>query len=262
MNQKNFDYLKDQIKYNGFGEGLEGQLKENMKGQAPEFTLQHHNTFGKDQTTTALHFKKSPSSEMYFFNSYLVSLKKGDQTEKINQSFYIEKSNNITLKEAFNLMHGRSVNKDLTNKEGQVYNAWVQLDFKNTDQNGNYKLKQFHQNYGFELEKVLSKLPVKELGNQQDKSRLIESLQKGNRQSVTFTENGNEQKRLIEANPQFKSITVYEVSGQRIRQDLSEKQSQNQSVSENRSQQIKPQADENTPSSVKAGKRKGLSVSQ
>ena len=262
MNQKNFDYLKDQIKYTGFGEGLENQLKENMKRQAPEFTLQHQNTFGRDETTSALHFKKSPSSDMYFFNSYLVSLKNQDQTEKINQSFYVEKNNNITLKEAFNLMQGRAVNKDLTNKEGQLYNAWVQLDFKNTDQSGNYKLKQFHQNYGFELEKALSKLPIKELGNEQDKSRLIESLQKGNRQFVTFSENGTEQKRFIEANPQFKSITVYDGNSQRIRQDLSEKQSEKQTVSQNKSQQLKPETNESDVSSVKAGKRKGLSVSQ
>lgn len=262
MNQKNFDYLKDQIKYTGFGEGLESQLKENMRKQAPEFTLQHQNTFGKDETSSALHFKKSPSSDMYFFNSYQVSVKKQGQDQNLNQSFYIEKNNNITLKEAFNLMQGRAVNKDLTNKEGQVYNAWVQLDFKNTDQNGNYKLKQFHQNYGFELEKALAKLPIKELGSEQDKTRLIESLQKGNRQSVTFTENGTEQKRLIEVNPQFKSITVYDGDSRRIRQDLSEKYSEKQTVSEVKSQQIKQEARENDPTSVKAGKRKGLSVSQ
>lgn len=262
MNQKNFDYLKDQIKYTGFGEGLESQLKENISKQAPEFTLHHQNTFGKEQTNTALHFKKSPSSDMYFFNSYQVSVKKEGQDQNLNQSFYIEKNNNITLKEAFNLMQGRAVNKDLTNKEGQVYNAWVQLDFKNTDQSGNYKLKQFHQNYGFELEKALAKLPIKELGSEQDKTRLIESLQKGNRQSVTFAENGTEQKRLIEANPQFKSITVYDGNAQRIRQDLSEKQSQKQTVSENKSQHIKPESDESNVNSVKAGKRKGLSVSQ
>jgi phosphoglycerate-specific signal transduction histidine kinase len=105
---------------------------------------------------------------MYFFNSYQVSLAKDENSPKMNQSFYIEKSNNITLKEAFNLMNGRAVNKDLTNKEGQLYNAWVQLDFKNADAQGNYKLRQFHQNYGFDLEKVLSALPIKELASEQD----------------------------------------------------------------------------------------------
>jgi hypothetical protein len=33
MNQKNFDYLKDQVKFTGFGEGLETKLKERMEKQ-------------------------------------------------------------------------------------------------------------------------------------------------------------------------------------------------------------------------------------
>ena len=60
-------------------------------------------------------------------------------------------------------MNGRAVNKDLTTKEGQKYNAWVQMDFKDTDSNGNFKMKQFHENYGYNIEQALAKLPIKEL---------------------------------------------------------------------------------------------------
>ncbi|MBK0668178.1 hypothetical protein GZZ95_27560, partial [Klebsiella pneumoniae] len=31
MNQKNFEYLCDQVKFTGFGEGLENELKEKMQ---------------------------------------------------------------------------------------------------------------------------------------------------------------------------------------------------------------------------------------
>ncbi len=31
MNQKNFDYLKDQLKFTGFGEGIENALKEKLQ---------------------------------------------------------------------------------------------------------------------------------------------------------------------------------------------------------------------------------------
>ena len=264
MNQKNLDYLSDQVKYTGFGDTLQTQLAENIKKQLPEFSLQHQQIFGKQETVTALHFKKSPTSDMYFFNSYQVSLAKDENGPKINQAFYIEKANNITLKEAFNLMNGRAVNKDLTNKEGQLYNAWVQLDFKNADAQGNYKLRQFHQNYGFDLEKVLSALPIKELGSEQDKARLVESLRKGNRQSVTFTENGTEQKRLIEANPQFKSITVYDENSRLLRLDNTQQlsQQQQQAVNNTKNQSVKIETDENATSSRKPSKRQGLSVSQ
>jgi hypothetical protein len=149
----------------------------------------------------------------------------------MEQTFYIGKGNNITLKEAYNLMSGRAVNKDLTTKEGQVYNAWLQMDFKHTDSNGNHKLKQFHQNYGFNLEQVLAKYPIKELVSEQDKSRLLESLQKGNRQSVTFIQDSKEQKHFVEANPRFKSITVYDSNMQRLgsRQSKDEKQAPGES---------------------------------
>src|SRR5690606_16815404 len=68
MNQKNFEYLKDQIKFTGFGEGLENELKEKMQKQTPKFMLLHQGNFGKDETVSTLHFRKSDQSEMYFFN--------------------------------------------------------------------------------------------------------------------------------------------------------------------------------------------------
>lgn len=226
MNQKNFEYLRDQVKYTGFGDGLENDLKEKLNTQLPDFKLNHSAQYGNDKTTAELHFSKSKQSDMYFFNSYKVSLLKENSPDTMDQTFYINKANNITLKEAYNLMSGRAVNKDLTNKEGQIYNAWIQMDFKQADKNGNYKLKQFHQNYGYDLEQVLSKHPIKELGQEEYKSNLTDSLRKGNRQSVTLVQDGTEQKIFIEANPRFKTITMYDSTMQRMgaRQSKTEKQ--------------------------------------
>ena len=228
MNQKNFEYLRDQVKFTGFGEGLENELKEKMQKQTPEFQITHNTKFGNDEVTASLHFKKSDQTDMYFFNRYQVSLMPEQSKDKMEQTFYINREGSITLKEAYNLMNGRSINKDLTNKEGQIYNAWVQMDFKQTDNNGNYKLKQFHQNYGYDLITALEKHPIKELTNEQDKTRLVGSLQKGNRQSVTFEQNGKEQKHFIEANPQFKTINIYDSNMQRLnsKQGQNEKQGQ------------------------------------
>lgn len=236
MNQKNFDYLKDQVKFTGFGEGLENELKEKMQRKTPEFTINHTTKFGNDTIASALHFKKSEQNDMYFFNSYQVNHKKENDSEKMEQTFYINKGNNMTLKEAYNLVNGRSVNKDLTTKDGHLYNAWIQLDFKQTENNGNYKMKQFHQNYGFDLEKELTKHPIKELGNKLEKNRLLESLQKGNRQTVSLINNGIEQKSFIEANPQFKTINVYDSNMERVSLKQPKKEEQ-VSVERNVSQQ-------------------------
>lgn len=261
MNQKNFDYLKDQVKFTGFGEGLENELKERMQKQTPDFQIAHKTKFGNEDVSSVLHFKKSDETDMYFFNRYNVSLKPEQTKDEMSQTFYINKGNNITLKEAFNLMNGRAVNKDLTNKESQVYNAWVQLDFKQTDTHGNYKFKLFHENYGYDLNAAVAKHPIKELMIEQDKTRLIDSLQKGNRQSVTFLQNGNEQKQFIEANPQFKTINIYDINMQRLtsKQGHDEKQAQGEqkSAKQNAKNEDQKQGDSEDSDAVpKASKKR------
>ena len=169
---------------------------------------------------------------MYFFNRYDLLMKNPQQPDALKQTFYMNnKEDNITLKEGYNMMNGRAVHKELTNKEGEKYKAWVQLDFKVTDKNGNFETKKFHENYGYDLMQSLVKHPIKELSNEADKMKLIDSLQRGNRQSVTLQHEGKEQKIFIEASPQFKSLNIYDSNMKRVNaQTLYEKQSEGQSV--------------------------------
>ncbi|MFT4152233.1 hypothetical protein [Parafilimonas sp.] len=233
MKQKNLEYLKDQVKYTGFGEGLENDLIQKMQDGNTEFKLIYETKYGNDTVNATLNFSQSKQSDMYFFNSYHVSVQKADEAEAMEQTFYINKGNNITLKEAYNLMNGRSVNKDLTNKEGEIYNTWLQMDFKTSDDKGNFRLKHYHENYGYDLEAALSKHPIKELTNPDFKNSLMDSLKKGNLQSVTFQIDGAEQKRYIEANPQFKAINIYDSNMQRMdnRQSKKEQQSEGEAQS-------------------------------
>ncbi|NEW82791.1 MAG: hypothetical protein GZ094_10555 [Mariniphaga sp.] len=266
MNQKNFEYLRDQVKYTGFGEGLENDLKEKLSQEPPDFTLNHTAQYGNDFADAELHFTRSKQSDMYFFNSYKLSLKKENVPDSMEQTFYINKSNNITFKEAYNLMSGRAVNKDQTNKDNQLYNAWIQMDFKQADSNGDYKLKHYHQNYGFDLDKVLSKHPIKELGHEEQKSNLVDSLKKGNRQSVTFLRDGAEQKNYIEANPQFKTITIYDSNMQRLgnRQSKAEEQGEGESRSVRQDNKKENQGSDDDGSQIPSAakkKRKSQSIS-
>ncbi|TXE13416.1 hypothetical protein [Algoriphagus aquimarinus] len=258
MNEQNFDYLKNQVKYSGFGDSLEAPLKEQIQKGEPDFSLKHQADFGGDTVNANLHFRKSALTDMYFFNKYDLSLTKSGQDEPaINQTFYIGKDNNITLKEGYNLLDGRAVNKDLVNKEQEKYNAWVQLDFKETDNQGNFKLKQFHENYGFDLPKALEKHPIKELNNQEDQSRLIDSLKKGNRQSVTFTgSEGKDQKRFIEASPQFKNVNIYDTN--LMRTSETQRESKSESQSKTKKQEVKEESDESPTKKTRKRKSTGI----
>lgn len=227
MNQKNLEFLKDQLKYTGFGETFDQDLKEKMLKGETEFKLIKEGVYGSDSMTAVLNFKKSDQSDLYFFNSYHVNLKKEDSRQALEQTFYINNnSSSITLKEAYNLMEGRTVNKDLKTKEGEVYNSWLKIDFKEME-NGNFKLNHYHQNYGYDLQASLAKHSIKELETPKYKDDLLNSLKKGNLQSVTMIVAGVESKMYVEANPHFKTVNVYDGNKQRInhRESKDEKQS-------------------------------------
>jgi hypothetical protein len=266
MNEKNFEYLRDQVKYTGFGEAIENELKEKMQKEEPGFILKHDVHYGNDTLSAQLKFDKSKESDLYFFNCYKVELQKENSKLTLEQTFYINNkgNNNITLKEAYNLMDGRSVNKDLTNIAGELYNAWLQMDFKQTDSNGNFKLNQYHQNYGYDLEAALLKHPIKELETPKYKEDLINSIKKGNLQSATFQKEGNEIKQYIEASPQFKTINVYDSNLHRIdnRKSKEEKQSENQQTSEKQgSKKQNHTTDDDGPEVPKEAKKKRKSQS-
>ncbi|KAF2334562.1 hypothetical protein [Flavobacterium nitrogenifigens] len=252
MNQKNLEYLKDQLKYTGFGETFDLDLKEKMMQGEKEFKISREGVYGSDSMNAVLNFKKSDQTDMYFFNSYHVSLQKENSKESLDQTFYINSTGgNITLKEAYNLMEGRSVNKDLKNKDGELYNSWIKIDFKQTDEAGNFKLNHYHQNYGYDLEASVAKHSIKELDTPKFKEDLLNSLKKGNLQSVTFVVGGVESKMFIEANPQFKTVKVYDENMQRInhRESKEEKKSilENQSASKDQKKSSDGDSDSSEP---------------
>ncbi len=229
MNTENLRYLKDNLKYHGFGEKLYPELEQNLNAGVAGFQLRFAETLNGKSFEAHLTFRKADNSDMYFFNSYTAKLDRGIR-ENMEQTFYINKGKGITAKEAYNLLDGRSVYKELTNKEGMAYQAWLQLDPKVVDKNGNHILKQYHANYGFDLGKSLAALPVSELGKDEEKSKLIRSLERGNVQAVTFTCDGKGERMFIEANPQYKALTVYDSEMKRLRK--SEGQTKNRGAAQ------------------------------
>jgi hypothetical protein len=247
MNQKNIDYLASQVMYTGFGNSHEAQLAENTQKGKPAFTLEHQAVFGADVATATLHFQKSKTTDNYFFNNYELEVKKQDGNS-LKQTFQMGYDNNITFKEAVNLLSGRAVFKELAKlidtgengqkrlePKGEKYNAWLQLDFTDTDARGNFKIKPYHENYGFKLEETLARYPIKELEHPESKARLLESLQKGNQQSVTFVVDGKEEKRFVEAAPRFKAVNQYDENG--IRTGFSRQQKEEPSQGKSQQQE-------------------------
>jgi hypothetical protein len=213
MNNENLEFLADSLKYMGFGDKgiLNDQLSKHIAKESKTFELETEAYFDeKFKLDLTLHFRKSDQLDMYFFTKYEARLRAADTPDlDRGQVFYISKGTGVALQEAFNLLQGRAVNKDLTNAEGQKYNAWIQLNFSDKDQHDNYKVKQYRPQYGYDLEKTLEKYPIGELKEAELKANLIKSLQKGNQELVTFEKSSSTQKMFIEANPQYKTINIY-----------------------------------------------------
>jgi hypothetical protein len=216
MNQENFEYLQNTLRYTGFGDKLNKELEMQLQNQPPEFTLKTDFSINKSRMETTLHFRKSDKSEMYFFNKYDAELKNEGKDQNRSQTFYITKGGGITSKEAFNLLEGRAVNKDFFNQDGEKYNAWVRLDFESKDKYSNYEMNKYHNNYGYDLEKTLEKYPIKDMINEESRKILLASLRKGNLQSVIIEKDGRPEMIFIEANPQFKSINMYDCQMQPV----------------------------------------------
>ena len=209
MNTENTTYLKDNVKYMGFGENMHAELEQKIAEGKADFTMHYKAEINKKPFEATLSFRKSDSSDMYFFNRYEASLERKNG-EKLNQTFYLNKGKGVTAKEAYNLLEGRAVYKELSNKAGEAYHAWIQLDFDKKDKNNNFEVNQYHENYGYDVKAAVSKFAVAELDGGEKEKALIQSLQKGNVQSVTIGKDGNPQKMFIEANPQYKTVKLYD----------------------------------------------------
>lgn len=219
MNEENEKFLQDNLKYLGFGDKFNENLKEAMQSGDEEFSLKGKTEYpqptkqeGKnpetDTVTYDIKFKKGKESDMYFLNGYKATLEKPGHEESASQYFYVNKGKGVTAKESFNLLSGRSVNKDVINKEGEKVNLWMKLDFNNK-KDDNFEMKTFSKNYGFDLSDAIDKSSIKGLDKPENKERLIQSLERGNLHSVNFEHKGAEVKGFVSAEPQFKKLNFF-----------------------------------------------------
>jgi hypothetical protein len=260
MDEKAMGFNESQLKRTGFAEAFTPELKAKMEQGMPLIQHEFKKNYDGDQVTANLHLKKSATSDYYFLNKFDLQLQKDGQSNTLNQTFYITSKkatgenedgnqqknkvdNKYTLKEAYNLLAGRPVHKNLVSNEGNEYEAWVKLNLKNKLDNGNHELKQYTKNYGFDLENVLSKYPIKELTNEQYKQSLIESLQRGNLQKATFVGNdGKEEKLYISPNITLGALNVYDQNKQRLTTEtLVEKQYMGKELAEQLKQRVSQQ---------------------
>lgn len=189
--------------------GCRNPCSRNCKKGQPQFQLKWETEINGKAFAALLNFRKSEPADRYYLNSYHASLQRSNG-EILDQAFYFNKGKGVTAKEAYNLLDSRAVHKELETKEGQPYKAWLQLDFDKRDKHNNHEVRQYHEAYGYDLKESLSRYAIAEMDGGDKEKGLLQSLQKGNLQSVGIEKEGTLSKMFVEANPQFKTINLYD----------------------------------------------------
>ena len=215
QNAGNEQALKETLFKTGFGNAI-NKLEQTMKQGQQAFSIPvSYYVNEKERLDFSLSFNKDHNGQ-YQFESYKAALKNENKPEESRQqNFSIEHGNTVTATQAYNLLAGRAIQKEYTN-EGSRQSAWMQLDFNDKDALGNYRMKEFHTGYGYDLKSLLQQLPLKELMNNSEIEKLENALKSGSRHAVNILKEGKEHKFFIEANPQFKSVNIYDEHSKKV----------------------------------------------
>ncbi|MBN9284134.1 MULTISPECIES: hypothetical protein [unclassified Flavobacterium] len=205
--ENNSRELQREIQKAGFAY-LTKDIEKQMKSGQPQFSVSSSHYINETESLQhRLSFAKD-SSGNYCFEGYSTALYNEKKTEESRQQFFkTENGLEINSIESYNLLSGRAVEKD---------GKWLQLNFNDRDPQGNYRMKEFHSDFGYQLDKVLDGLPIKEKQDYDLIRKLNDNLKQGNREVVSFVKDGNLHKFYLEANPQYKSVTIYDEHSKKV----------------------------------------------
>lgn len=220
--QKKFDqveYLKNQLKYLGFGEGekLHKDLEKGIKSKNQLFEIKttSDKSLPENKVDFTLKFNKTDSGGI-FLNSYNAKLT-NEKNEEISHNFPVNRENTFTAKEAINLLEGRSVKIEFHNpKSDQQETAFVQFNFDEPKtEKGNYLFQNFYKNYGVETDKIVEKSNLI-FDKPEYKENTIKSLEKGNIVKVKFEQEDKVVEGKAILNPQNRNLKLYDSDMNRI----------------------------------------------
>ncbi|WBX97849.1 hypothetical protein [Chryseobacterium gambrini] len=220
--QKEFNqvqYLKDQLKYLGFGEDekLHKDLENDINGKKDQFQIKTSSdkALPENKVDFTLNYNKSESGGV-FLNSYNAKLT-NEKSEEISHSFPVSRENTFTAKEAVNLLEGRAVKIEFQNpKTEQLEPAFVKFNFEEPKtEKGNFTFQNFYKNYGVDTEKIVEKSNL--IFDQPGwKENTIKSLEKGNIVKVKFELDDKVLEGKAILNPQYKNLNLYDSDMNRI----------------------------------------------
>lgn len=229
LSEKQFtqlNYLKNQVKYLGMGESeklhkdLENAILSPDKDVDVKVEYNNPDRLMKGNTISFdLHIGKGEQGGV-FLNSYTANLTMKNGEER-SQSFKVQKENNITAKEAINLLEGRAVKieHDRVDKEtGELSRTESFIKLKLKDEKteyGNYKYEWYNKGYGVDVDDIMNKSNLV-FADDTQRERTKKHLEKGNITEVSFVHDKKEIKGFAVLNPQYKQLNLYDSTMNRL----------------------------------------------
>ena len=206
------DYLKNQLKYLGFGESnkLHQDLEKGINSNEKTFKIQTQSdrAMQGNEVNFTLNFNKSEKGGV-FLNSFNATLKNEIGEEKTH-NFGV---NHFTAKEAVNLLEGRSVKTEFKENEP----VFVKLNFaEEKNEYGNFKFQTYNQQaYGVDTAKIVEKSGLI-FDKPEHKDNTVKSLEKGNIVKVKFNLDNKITEGNAVLNPQYKTLNLYDKEMNRL----------------------------------------------
>ena len=206
------DYLKNQLKYLGFGESnkLHQDLEKGINSNEKTFKIQTQSdrAMQGNEVNFTLNFNKSEKGGV-FLNSFNATLKNEIGEEKTH-NFGV---NHFTAKEAVNLLEGRSVKTEFKENEP----VFVKLNFaEEKNEYGNFKFQTYNQQaYEVDTAKIVEKSGLI-FDKPEHKDNTVKSLEKGNIVKVKFNLDNKITEGNAVLNPQYKTLNLYDKEMNRL----------------------------------------------
>lgn len=206
------DYLKNQLKYLGFGESnkLHQDLEKGVNSNEKTFKIhtQSDRAMQGNEVNFTLNFNKSEKGGV-FLNSFNATLK-NEIGEERTHNFGV---NHFTAKEAVNLLEGRSVKTEFKENEP----VFVKLNFaEEKNEYGNFKFQTYNQQaYGVDTAKIVEKSGLI-FDKPEHKDNTVKSLEKGNIVKVKFNLDNKITEGNAVLNPQYKTLNLYDKEMNRL----------------------------------------------
>lgn len=183
-------------------------LRNQIKTDSPSFSIDVPSRYVSEheRMNYSLMFNKDETGR-YRFEGYNAVLRDDKNPEQEKSHFFrVDQQNHFDGNEAYNLLSGRAIMKD---------GSWMKLDLNDKNAAGEFAMREYGGKYGYDLDKVISELPLKNEG-ELSCFRLKSNLERGARERVSFLREGKEQAFYIEADPHARSVTIYDEHSKKI----------------------------------------------